>query len=62
MARKFAEGRQGTGSDAKAGGGSRGGDVSEEVAGRGNDWSIGPAAFARAFPFTSGMLLEPCAR
>jgi pimeloyl-ACP methyl ester carboxylesterase/tellurite resistance protein len=56
---KFAASGQGTASDANAAGGSRGRDGSDETAGHGNGWSIGPAAFASAFPFTSRMLLEP---
>jgi hypothetical protein len=55
---KFAESGQSAASDANAGGGSRGGDVSEEAARHGNGWGFDPAAFARAFPFTSSMLAE----
>jgi hypothetical protein len=55
---KLAASGQGTASDATAGGGSRGRDASEETASPGNFWSIGPAAFANAFPFTSSMLGE----
>jgi tellurite resistance protein len=55
---KFAESGQGAASDASAGGESRGGDASEEAAGHRHGWSIGPVAFARAFPFTSSMLAE----
>ena len=56
---KVAASAKGSASDANAGRGSRGGDVSEKAAGRGNGWSTGPAAFAHAFPFTSSMLFEP---
>jgi tellurite resistance protein len=57
--RKSAESGQGKASAANAGGGSRGADDNEKAAGQGDGWSIGPAAFASAFPFTSSMLLEP---
>jgi hypothetical protein len=56
---KFAASGQGSASDANAGRGSRSSDVSDEAAGRGNGWSMGPAAFAHAFPFASSMLFEP---
>jgi Protein of unknown function (DUF3141) len=56
---KAADSGQGKASDANAGGGPRGGDDNEKAASHGNGWSSGPAAFARAFPFTSSMLLEP---
>ncbi len=56
---KAAESGQGKASDANAGGGSRGGDDNERAACHGNGWSMGPAAFASAFPFTSSMLVEP---
>ena len=55
---KFAESGQGTASDANARAGSRGRDVSDDTAGHGNGWSIGPAAFASAFPFMSSTLAE----
>jgi hypothetical protein len=56
---KSAESGEGEASEANAGAGSRGGAVREEAAGHGNGWSMGPAAFAHAFPFTSSMLIEP---
>jgi Protein of unknown function (DUF3141) len=55
---KSAESGEGKASDANAGGGSRGDDANKEAAGHGNGRSIGQAAFASAFPFTSSMLLE----
>jgi pimeloyl-ACP methyl ester carboxylesterase len=55
---KFAESGQPKVSEADASRGAREGDFSEEVAGHGNGWSMGPAAFASAFPFTSSLLAE----
>jgi tellurite resistance protein len=55
---KSAESGRGVASDANARAGSRGRDVSDDTAGHGNGWSIGPAAFASAFPFMSNMLAE----
>ena len=45
---KVAASAKGSASDANAGRGSRGGDVSEKAAGRGNGWSTGPAAFSQS--------------
>src|SRR5690606_8373058 len=59
MAKKFAESDRGKISETNAGGASRGGDAHEKTAGHGNGWSVGAAAFASAFPFTSSMLVEP---
>jgi hypothetical protein len=50
--------RQGRQSNTTARGGARGAEA-EQPAGRGNGAESGVAAFARLFPFTSNMLLEP---